>query len=112
MAVGKISARGRYVVPTAGLPVAPTSTTTLRLCTEPTFVRRRADAAREDSSMKINRLTHTLVGLLIMVKDPRCRDERGLSQSAENAILIAGAVAIAVAIVGAIRAFVLSRLPS
>ena len=47
-----------------------------------------------------------------MVKDPRRRDERGLSQSAENAILIAGAVAIAVAIVAAIRAFVLSRLPS
>ena len=63
--------------------------------------------------MKITQqLTHTLVGLVIMVKVPRSRDERGLSQSAENAILIAGSVAVAVAIVAAIRAFVLSRLPS
>jgi len=62
--------------------------------------------------MNLTQLTHTLVGSVIMVKDPRHRDERGLSQSAENAILIAGAVAIAVAIVAAIRAFVLSRLPS
>ena len=61
---------------------------------------------------EITQLTHTLVGLVIMVKDPPHQDERGLSQSAENAILIAGAVAIAVAIVAAIRAFVLSRLPS
>lgn len=61
--------------------------------------------------MKITQITHTLVGLMIMIKDPQQRDERGLSQSAENAILIAGAVAIAVAIVAAIRSFVLSRLP-
>ena len=62
--------------------------------------------------MRITQLTHTLVGLLIMVENPPRHDERGLSQSAENAILIAGAVAVAVAIVAAIRAFVLSRLPS
>ena len=62
--------------------------------------------------MKIPQVAHTLVGLLIMIKDPTRRDQRGLSQSAENAILIAGAVAVAVAIVAAIRAFVLSRLPS
>jgi hypothetical protein len=62
--------------------------------------------------MKITSVAHTLVGLLIMIKDLPERDERGLSQSAENAILIAGAVAVAVAIVAAIRAFVLSRLPS
>lgn len=62
--------------------------------------------------MKIPPVAHTLVGMLIMIKDPQQRDERGLSQSAENAILIAGAVAVAVAIVAAIRAFVLSRLPS
>ena len=62
--------------------------------------------------MKIRPVAHTLVGMLIMIKDPQQRDERGLSQSAENAILIAGAVAVAVAIVAAIRAFVLSRLPS
>jgi hypothetical protein len=62
--------------------------------------------------MKITQITHALVGLLVMLKEPRHHDERGLSQSAENAILIAGAVAVAVAIVAAIRAFVLSRLPS
>jgi tRNA threonylcarbamoyladenosine modification (KEOPS) complex Cgi121 subunit len=62
--------------------------------------------------MKITSVVHALVGLLIMIKDLPERDERGLSQSAENAILIAGAVAVAVAIVAAIRAFVLSRLPS
>ena len=62
--------------------------------------------------MKIPPVAHTLMGMLIMIKDPQQRDERGLSQSAENAILIAGAVAVAVAIVAAIRAFVLSRLPS
>jgi hypothetical protein len=62
--------------------------------------------------MKIPQIAHALVGLLVMIKEPQRRDERGLSQSAENAILIAGAVAVAVAIVAAIRAFVLSRLPS
>lgn len=62
--------------------------------------------------MKITQITHALVGLLVMIKEPPRRDDRGLSQSAENAILIAGAVAVAVAIVAAIRAFVLSRLPS
>jgi hypothetical protein len=62
--------------------------------------------------MKITQVTHVLVGLLVMIKEPPPHDERGLSQSAENAILIAGAVAVAVAIVAAIRAFVLSRLPS
>lgn len=62
--------------------------------------------------MTITRITHALIGVLIMIEDPQRRDQRGLSQSAENAILIAGAVAVAVAIVAAIRAFVLSRLPS
>lgn len=62
--------------------------------------------------MTITQVTHALVGVLTMMKDPQRHDERGLSQSAENAILIAGAVAVAVAIVAAIRAFVLSRLPS
>lgn len=62
--------------------------------------------------MKITRIVCALMGLLIMIKGPLRRDERGLSQSAENAILIAGAVAVAVAIVAAIRAFVMSRLPS
>lgn len=61
--------------------------------------------------MKFSQLAYLLVGLVITLKEPAVRDERGLSQSAENAILIAGAVAVAVAIVAAIRSFVLSRLP-
>lgn len=40
------------------------------------------------------------------------RDERGLSQSTENAILLAGAVTVAVLIVTVITAYVKSRLPS
>lgn len=40
------------------------------------------------------------------------RDERGLSQSTENAILLAGAVTVAVLIVTVITAYVRSRLPA
>ena len=39
------------------------------------------------------------------------RDERGLSQSTENAILLAGAVTIAALIVTAVTAYVKARLP-
>lgn len=42
---------------------------------------------------------------------PGRRDERGLSQSTENAILLAGAVTIAVAVVTAITVYVNSKLP-
>jgi hypothetical protein len=61
--------------------------------------------------MQTKRFTHLLVGLLVFVQHPESRSERGLSQSAENAILLAGAVGIAIAVISAIRAFVLSRLP-
>lgn len=43
---------------------------------------------------------------------PARRDERGLSQSTENAILLAGAVTVAVLIVTVITGYVRSRLPS
>lgn len=39
------------------------------------------------------------------------RDERGLSQSTENAILLAGAVAVATVVVTAITIYVKSKLP-
>lgn len=39
-------------------------------------------------------------------------DERGLSESTESAILVAGAVAIGILIVTVITAFVESKLPS
>lgn len=51
-----------------------------------------------------------LVGLVLAVLAPR-RDERGLSQSTENAILLAGAVAIAMAVIAAIKVFVEAKLP-
>ncbi len=42
---------------------------------------------------------------------PSLRNERGLSQSTENAILLAGAVSIALVVVTLITKFVESRLP-
>ena len=39
------------------------------------------------------------------------RDERGLSQSTENAILLAGAVAVAVAVIPAVTLYVNAKLP-
>ena len=54
---------------------------------------------------------HHLVGLIVSLQQaPRTRDERGLSQSTENAILLAGAVAIAITIVGIVTAFVTGKL--
>lgn len=56
---------------------------------------------------------HHLVGLLVTLRHlPRQRDERGLSQSTENAILLAGAAAIALVVITAITAYVTDRLPS
>jgi len=52
----------------------------------------------------------TFVGMLVLLKDPQARDERGLSQSAETAIIIAGAVAIATIIVALVTNFVQSEL--
>ena len=42
---------------------------------------------------------------------PPPRDERGLSQSTENAILLAGAVTIALLVVSVITKFVEANLP-
>lgn len=55
---------------------------------------------------------HTLVAVAHELKSPPARDERGLSQSTENAILLAGAVAIAMIIITVITAFVRDNLPS
>ena len=56
---------------------------------------------------------HHTIGLIVtaVLGQPETRDERGLSQSTENAILLAGAVAIALIIVSAITAYVSGRLP-
>ena len=61
--------------------------------------------------MKLRSLALTALGLLVLVKEPPERDERGLSQSAENAILLAGAVAVAIIVVAAITSYVSARLP-
>lgn len=70
--------------------------------------------------MVVKQLALTALGLFILVQDPvvkdpmgsssRERDERGISQSAESAILLAGAVAIAVVVVALITAFVRAKL--
>ena len=49
---------------------------------------------------------HHTVGLLVQLLSPAPRDERGLSQSTENAILLAGAAAVAVAIIFAVTTYV------
>jgi len=53
---------------------------------------------------------HTLIGLTVQARTPR--DERGLSQSTENAILLAGAAAIALIIITVITEYVRNNLPS
>lgn len=63
---------------------------------------------------RISSRINALIGLihLVLVPPPeRSRDERGLSQSTENAILLAGAVAIAGVIIFVILGFVEDNLP-
>ena len=60
--------------------------------------------------MSVKQPAAVLVALLSLFKDPPPRDERGLSQSAETAIIVAGAVAIALVVVALVRAFVVSEL--
>jgi hypothetical protein len=52
-----------------------------------------------------------LVGLFVLLKNPQSRNERGLSQSAENAILLAGAVTVAGIVITLITAYVRAKLP-
>ena len=60
--------------------------------------------------MNPKHLAATILGMLLVLKDPQTRNERGLSQSAETAIIIAGAVAIATVVVALITAFVRAEL--
>jgi hypothetical protein len=52
-----------------------------------------------------------LVGLLVALRHRVDRDERGLSQSAEGAILMGAAVAVALIIAVFLKAYVESHLP-
>jgi len=60
--------------------------------------------------VKSKQLAATLIGMFVLLRDPRSRDERGLSQSAETAIIIAGAVAIATVVVALITTYVRTKL--
>ena len=53
-----------------------------------------------------------LLTALLIPPPPRDRDERGLSQSVENAILLAGAVVIAGIVIAVITTYVRANLPT
>lgn len=61
--------------------------------------------------MLMKQVTTYLVGFLVFIQNPEVKDQRGLSQSAENAILLAGAVAVASAVIAAITVFVKAHMP-
>lgn len=53
---------------------------------------------------------HKAVGTLTWWWGESRRDQRGLSQSTENAVLLTGAVAIALTVIGLVGAYVSRRL--
>lgn len=57
----------------------------------------------------MKKMLFLLVAALAAPMPPR--DERGLSQSTENAILLAGAVSVAVAVITAVTLYVNAKLP-
>ena len=71
------------------------------------------DHSTERDGGRTMNLMHMAVAVWWEMSHPRTNhDERGLSQSTENAILLAGAVTVAVLIVTVITAYVRARLPS
>lgn len=67
--------------------------------------------------MHIRQLLHLIIGLTLSVRVTSLksyqerRSERGLSQSAENAILLAGAVTIATIVITLLTVFVRKNMP-
>lgn len=61
--------------------------------------------------MRTKQLLNMLIGLIVFTQHVESRNERGLSQSAENAILLAGAVAVASIVIAAITAYVTKHMP-
>ena len=61
--------------------------------------------------MKFRAMLAAVLGTVLALTRPSRRDERGLSQSAETAILLAGAVVVAGIVVTVITAFVKAKLP-
>ena len=62
--------------------------------------------------MQIKRYSANILGLLVQLRQPATRNERGLSQSAEGAILIGAAVAVALVIAVFLKGYVSSHLPN
>lgn len=60
--------------------------------------------------MLIRHFTLSFIGLMVAIGQPPKRDERGLSQSAETAILVAGAVTVALIVVGLITVYVRTKI--
>lgn len=56
-------------------------------------------------------MVNRLMGIWLAVARPLPHDERGLSQSTENAVLLVGAVAIASIVVVAVKAYVQGHMP-
>ena len=55
---------------------------------------------------------YVIVTVQLFASNKMDRDERGLSQSTENAILLAGAVTVAGIVIAVITAYVQSHLPN
>ncbi len=68
-------------------------------------------AHSENEERNTMALLHRMIGSWQQARRLAERDERGLSQSTENAVLLAGAVAIALIVVSAITAYVTDNLP-
>ena len=60
--------------------------------------------------MIIKQRVATLLGVYLMLRDPPKRGERGLSQSAETSILIAGAVGVALLVISLLTRFVRAKM--
>ena len=54
---------------------------------------------------------HRLIGTMLTLRDrPILRDQRGLSQSTESAVLLIGAITIAAIVIAAVTNYVQSKL--
>lgn len=60
--------------------------------------------------MNVKQLLLSGLGWLVLLGEPPQRDERGISQSTESAILLAGAVAVALVVVLLIKTYVANKL--
>jgi len=62
--------------------------------------------------MHIKQYAASILGILVQLRRPSTRNEQGLSQSAEGAILIGAAVAVALVIAVFLKGYVSSHLPN